>query len=61
MNDNSDCAKVWRAVLKGWRTVEDIAAHAHLSKADTRTYLTRLAKRGLVEREPAKYSPKAVA
>ena len=58
---DSGCQRVLQAISKGRKTVSDIAVMAHLSKADTRTYLTRLKRRGLIEKEPAKYSLKETA
>lgn len=55
MREGSGTWLVYRALKAGRTTVRDISIHAHLSEQDTRTYLGRLKRRGLVEYVPAKY------
>ena len=55
MKKDSACGRCYAAILSGRRTVREIAVFAHISDADSRTYLTRLRKSGLIEKEPAYY------
>lgn len=48
----SEINRVLRAVSRGYRTRAAIARAAHLTKAKTQTYLTRLMNRDLVESAP---------
>lgn len=54
----SGTERVLDAIDAGRKTVKDISVHAHLSEADTRTYLGRLRNRGEVEKVPAQYKRK---
>lgn len=55
MRAGSGTFRCLRAIRAGRVTVPDIATAAHVTNAEARTYLKRLAKMGLVERIPAHY------
>ena len=57
MIEGSGTWRVLRALKAGRNTVREIAVHAHLSERDTRTYLGRLKRKKLIEKQPARYAP----